>query len=264
MRVSQCGCGQVAGAGARQAGFGVDIHQQGEIGLEAAAGDAFQRDDGFCAEVAAAALVDQRGIREAVGEHDLAAVERGGDPLIHILRARGEIEQHFGGGAEFLVGGIEQDAADLHADGRAAGLGGFEHRAAQAAQAGGQAVHLGGLAGTIHAFEGDEETAGCHGSFYCNGGQTLVRTLTASPRSLSSYPPDRIHADSCTNAPGGIVRLRHKFIASPTCPSPNHSASSSESTPQHSRPPSAIPSPLPLYPAPQPPKATPGTSDPAC
>ena len=156
--------GQIAGAGARQAGFRVDIHQQREIGLEAAAGDALEREDGIHSQVAAAALIDQRGIRETVGQNDFAAVQRRADPLIHVLGARGEIEQHLGGGAEFLVGGIQQDAADLHADGRAAGLGGFQHRAAQRAQTGGQAVHLRGLAGTIHALEGDEETAGCHGN----------------------------------------------------------------------------------------------------
>src|ERR1035437_671204 len=155
---------QIAGAGARQAGFSVDVHQQGERGLEAAAGDAFEGEDGIHAEVAAAALVNQRGIRETVGEDDLAAVQRGCDPLVHILRPRGEIEQHFGGGAEFLVGGIEQDAADLHADRGAAGLGGFQHSPAQAAQAGVQAVHLGGLAGTIHALECDESTASRHGN----------------------------------------------------------------------------------------------------
>ena len=50
----------------------------------------------------------------------------------------------------------EQDAADLHSDGRSAGLHGFKHRAARRAQAGGEAMHLRGLAGTVHALEGDE------------------------------------------------------------------------------------------------------------
>ena len=35
--------GFIAGAGPRQAGFGVDVHQDGEVGLQAAAGDAVQR-----------------------------------------------------------------------------------------------------------------------------------------------------------------------------------------------------------------------------
>ena len=47
----------------------------------------------------------------------------------------------------------------LHGDGRAARLGGLEHRAPQGAQPRRQPVHLGGLAGAIHALEGDEETA---------------------------------------------------------------------------------------------------------
>ena len=85
--------GGVAGARARQAGFGVDIHQNGQMRLEAAAGDAFERHHGFRAQPAAVALVDQRGIREAVGQNDLAARQGRRDPFIHVLRARGEIEQ---------------------------------------------------------------------------------------------------------------------------------------------------------------------------
>ena len=46
--------------------------------------------------------------------------------------------------------------------GRTAGLGCFEHGPAHAAQPRCQAMHLGSLAGTVHAFEGDEEAASFH------------------------------------------------------------------------------------------------------
>src|ERR1022692_4583444 len=54
--------GGVAGAGASQAGFGIDVDEQSEIGLEAAAGDAFERGDGVGAKVAPAAL-DRKSTR---------------------------------------------------------------------------------------------------------------------------------------------------------------------------------------------------------
>ena len=158
MRVSVCWLRGVAGAGAGQAGFEVDIHQQGEVGHEAAAGDAVEGDDGVGAEAAAAALVDQAGIREAVGEHDLAAVERRQDAP-RPRSARGwrsrAAARRWGGGPGWR---------------HPAGCGGSARRRGVppgstvsttvrpwAAQARGQPVHLGGLAGAVHALESDEE-----------------------------------------------------------------------------------------------------------
>ena len=154
--------GDVAGAGARQAGFGIDIHQDRQVRLEPAAGDAIERRDGVGAQAAAVALIDQRRIGEAVGKHDFAAVQRRPDHFVHVLRARGEVEQQLGARAQFLIGRVEQDAADLHGDRRSAGLDGLDDRAAHVAQARRQPVHLGRLAGPVHAFEGDEETALFH------------------------------------------------------------------------------------------------------
>src|SRR5712671_2096292 len=58
------GFGGVAGAGTGEAGLRVDIHQDGEIGLEAAAGDAVERTDGADAKAAAYTLIDERRIGE--------------------------------------------------------------------------------------------------------------------------------------------------------------------------------------------------------
>ena len=111
------------------------------------------------AQSAADALVDQGGIGEAVREHDFAAVQRGQNPLVHVLRARGEIEQDLGGRAQFLVGRIQQNPPDFLAIGGPPGSTVSSNGAAQGTQPFRQAVHLGGLAGAVHAFEGDEDPA---------------------------------------------------------------------------------------------------------
>src|SRR5260370_22718779 len=85
--------GFVARPRPRQARFGIHGHQDGQIGLQAAARDAVQVVHGVDAQSASNALVDQRRIGETVGEYDLAAVQGRQDPLVHVLCARGEIEQ---------------------------------------------------------------------------------------------------------------------------------------------------------------------------
>src|SRR4051812_49027555 len=54
--------GGVAGAGAGQAGFRVDIHKDGEIGLEAAARDSVKLSNRIDAQAAPDPLIDQRRI----------------------------------------------------------------------------------------------------------------------------------------------------------------------------------------------------------
>jgi len=152
----------------RQAGLRVDIHQQGKVRLQAAAGNAVERHHVLRAQPAPVALVDQRRIREPVGQHHFAARERRQNPLIHVLRARSEVKQQLGGGAQFLVGAIEQDAADFGADGRAAWLGCLEHGAPHPAQPRRQPPHLRGFPGAVHALESDEDAAWIHVRIYCN------------------------------------------------------------------------------------------------
>src|SRR5215469_68269 len=79
--------GGIAGACAVQAGFGIDIHQQREVRLEAAAGDSVERHHILGAQAASESLIYQRGIGEAIGDHHFAAVQSRQNPLIHVLRA---------------------------------------------------------------------------------------------------------------------------------------------------------------------------------
>ena len=59
----------------------------------------------------------------------------------------------------------EKDAAKHHAKAvmeDRVRLGGLDDCAAHPAESRGQALHLSGLAGTVHSLESNKETAGCH------------------------------------------------------------------------------------------------------
>ena len=135
----------------------IDIDAQSEIRYQAPAGDAIHIQHNLGSQPAAIALVGDGRIGEAVRQNDAAPGQRGKDQLVHILRAAGKHEQKFGGGCEFLVRGIEQNAADLLADAPAAGLRGFDYCLPVRAEAFGEHAHLGRFAAAVEAFEGDEE-----------------------------------------------------------------------------------------------------------
>src|ERR1700735_29012 len=85
-------------------------------------------------------------------------MERGQNPLFDILRAGGEHQQQLGGGGEFFVGGIEQNAPNLLADGRSARLDAFQYVAPLIAQPLGQHAGLSALTAAVGSFKGDEES----------------------------------------------------------------------------------------------------------
>src|ERR1022692_2943300 len=149
--------GGIARVRPRQAGFRVDIDEQRQIRNQAAAGNAVERHHRLRAQPAPAALIDQRRIGEPVRKHDLARGQGRHDPLIHVLRAAGEIQQHLRGGSQLLIGRIQQNAPDLDANARAARFGRLQHVAAARSQALGQQPHLGGLPRTVHAFKCKEQ-----------------------------------------------------------------------------------------------------------
>ena len=136
----------------------IDIHNQREVGLQPAAGDAVERQHRVHAQAAPAALVDQRGIGPAVREHDFPFGQRRPHQLVHGLRARCEIEQQFRGGAQLLVLRVQQNAADLHADGRARQAPHSPPQLAGRAQTLAQQAHLRALAAAVYAFKSDEQT----------------------------------------------------------------------------------------------------------
>lgn len=101
-------------------------------------------------------LIAGRGVVETVAQDHFAGREGGRDDLVHQLGARGLVEQQLAGIAHRRVGGVEQQGADLFADGGAARLAqGYDLVACKVERAGQQA-RLRGLAGAVDALERDK------------------------------------------------------------------------------------------------------------
>ena len=136
------------------------IQQQGEPRLQAHHA-LFEFGDEIRGQPAAAALVGVAGIGEAVADHPGATRQRRLDGFAHVLRPRGEHQQQFGFGGGRLVlhavhGHVEQQAADLFGQRRAAGLAGGHHVVAGLQQRIAQCVQHGGLARALAAFQRNE------------------------------------------------------------------------------------------------------------
>jgi hypothetical protein len=144
---------------APEAGVQIDIDEHRHIGLQTLAGDAIEFEDSVRMQAAAAALINKRGVRKAVAQHNGARFESGADHLFHILRAAGEVEQQFGARVNLGVYRIEQNAANLLTDIGAAGLYRFDNGPAAAAKRSGKQAKLRGLATPVNAFKGDKTTA---------------------------------------------------------------------------------------------------------
>ena len=101
-------------------------------------------------------LVAGRGIVEAVAQDHLAGREGGSYDLVHQLSARRLVEQQLAGVAHRRIGGVEQQSADLFADGGAARLAQAHNLVASEFERAGKQTRLRGLAGTIDALERDK------------------------------------------------------------------------------------------------------------
>ena len=146
----------VAAAGAGQAGVEGGQQQESEVGLKIAANQAVQVENYSRTELAAAALVGFGRVGEAVAEDHFSGVESGLDDFGDGLGAVAEHERHFGHGGEAGGAGVEKNFADAVAGRGSAGLAGDDGLEAALLKPEGQALDLGGLAGTVKAFERDE------------------------------------------------------------------------------------------------------------
>jgi hypothetical protein len=131
--------------------------QDGEVGIEAATHGFVQAQDAFAPELAPAALVGFGGISETIAEDDVAAVQGGRDDFGDALGAVGEHEAELGHGIEVLGFGVEEQAADAVADAGASRLAGNGDRKALGFKISGELAQLGGFAGAVEAFEGEEK-----------------------------------------------------------------------------------------------------------
>ena len=103
-------------------------------------------------------LVGGGGVDEAVAEDDAAALEDGEDDLSDVLDSCGAEEEELGLGEDVLVAEGEEEVADGLAERRAAGFAGGDDLILLFAEAIGDELHLGGLAGALGTLEGDEQS----------------------------------------------------------------------------------------------------------
>ena len=139
-------------------------------------------------EFAAATLIRQRRIGEAIAQHDGSALPGGQDPLIEVLRACGEIQEHLSDRAKLLILRIEQDGPNLQPDFGPAGFLRLDHFAARAPQPVGEQPHLRAFARSVRTFERDERPG------------TLSHRRSAEPS--SDLPRLRAWRSGCTAAAG--------------------------------------------------------------
>ena len=97
------------------------VEPEGEIGLQAAGGEALQGRDPLQGQPPAIALVSRGGAAETIAKHPVAGRESGPDHLGHVLGPVGGVKQQFriaaGGGA---CGGMEQQLPQGTAQGGSA------------------------------------------------------------------------------------------------------------------------------------------------
>ena len=145
--------------GARQSDLDRRVEHEGEIGLEVADGDAFERPQQLRIDPAKLALIDAGRIREAVADHPAAARQRRRDGVADVVVARGREQDRLGGGPERLGRARQQHVPDDLGARRAAGLAREHDADPERAQLLRQQRRVAGLAGPLAAFKGDESSA---------------------------------------------------------------------------------------------------------
>jgi len=141
----------------------VNVKQNRQVRLSAAADDSVERLNGPDSQLPPVALVSSARVIEPVADHNLASGQRRADDLIEVLGARGVHQREFGqrmtfrGAATALAaGGQEEEAADLLAHRRAAWLASSANSIPQRPQVVNEKALVSALARPINPFERDE------------------------------------------------------------------------------------------------------------
>ena len=150
------GCG-VAAAGALEGFFDGRNEEDGEVGLEIAAEAGVEVEDDSGAKLTAAALVSLSGVSEAVADDDFAGGECGSDNFLDDLGAIGEHHGQLGQGRHAGGFGVEEQGADLVADGGSAGLPDGDPGEIPGVKELAEEAELGGFAGAVQSFKCEEE-----------------------------------------------------------------------------------------------------------
>jgi UDP-glucose 4-epimerase len=147
----------VGGGASLDGDLGIDEDEERAVGQHAARGDEVQLEDALDAEPARDALVREGGVDVAVADDVGAGLQRGRDHACDELGARGGEERRLGPRAHLHA--VEEQAAHLLAQRRAAGLTRQHDLPALRPQRVRKQVCLRGLSGPVQAFEGDEHAA---------------------------------------------------------------------------------------------------------
>ena len=105
----------------------LEVEQHGQVGAQVVGGPAGDPLELGGVERAAGPLVGERRVDVAVGDHDLAALERRADDGVDVLGLVGGVEQRLGAVGQLAGRGVEHDASYLRADGSVAGLMGQQY-----------------------------------------------------------------------------------------------------------------------------------------
>ena len=96
--------------------LGRQVQHDGQVRPQVTGRPAGDRLDLRNVEGAAGALVGQRGVDVAVGDHHVAALQRGQHDVVDVLGLVGGVEQGLGAVGQLAGGRIEHDAPQLLAD----------------------------------------------------------------------------------------------------------------------------------------------------
>ena len=148
--------GRTAGRHAQRRLLGRDVVDECERRVRSRDGQVVGVAHHLAIEAIGKCLVAGRGIVEAIAQDHLAGRKGGRDDLVHQLGTRRLVEQQLAGIAHRRVGGVEQQSANLFADGGAARLAQAHNLVASEFERAGKQARLRGLAGTVDALERDK------------------------------------------------------------------------------------------------------------
>ena len=137
------------------------VEDQSEVGRKIADRNAFEPFDQPLIDLAEDALIDARGIGEAVADHPFAGIERRQDGALHVVVARRRKQHRLDLRSERLCRARQQHVADDLGARRAARLARQMHGKPKRFQAQRQHRGLGRLAGALAALERDELASHC-------------------------------------------------------------------------------------------------------
>jgi hypothetical protein len=144
------------------AGGEIDINQDRQVGMDVLARDSVEIEDDTGIEAAAASLINQSGIGEAVAEDDVSLWKRWANHLLYILGATGEVKQQFGPRVEVPGVGIQENLSNLLSCFGPAGFYSLDHIAAEGSKVVGKKAKLGTFTAAIDPLERDEDSPFLH------------------------------------------------------------------------------------------------------